>query len=120
VKQGSPPPAVKGHPVDEFDLDAELEAIDLSPRPLKLGGVTYEVRRDLTGKEVAEFWRLLRSSNDDDDVLALALLVGDDAVALNTVLAQLPQARMERAVQVILEKAGLTKPTGDQGESKAS
>jgi hypothetical protein len=120
VKQGSPLSTVNGHQADEFDLDAELAAIDLSPQPLKFAGATYLVRRDLTGQEVAEFWRLLRSPSDADDESALAILVGEDAVALNTALTKLPQPRMQRAVQVILQKAGLTTTTGDSGESKAS
>lgn len=114
MTQGSP--ALNGHAV-ELDLDVELDALDLSPRPVKLGGVTYLVRRDLTGKEIAKYWELVKKQKDTE---ALALLVGDDAVALNQLLEQLPQQRMQLAVQRIMQTAGLLSGAGEQGESKAS
>lgn len=114
-KQGSP--ERNGHVV-EFDLDAELDDIDLAPVPVKLGGVTYQVRRDLTAGEVQQFWTLLRANDKDEE--ALYLLVGDSAVSLKSALDDLPRARMERAVQVLLQKAGLATAAGDQGEVKAS
>jgi hypothetical protein len=114
VSQGSP--ALNGHAV-ELDLDVELDALDLSPRPIKLGGTTYTVRRDLTGKEIAKYWDLVKKQKDTE---ALALLVGDDAVALNTVLEKLPQQRMQLAVQRIMQTAGLLNTAGEQGESAAS
>jgi hypothetical protein len=120
TKQGSPQ-ALNGQ-VPAIDLDAQLEAIDLSPRPVKLGGVTYQVRRDLTGAEVAEFYRYL---NAGKDVESLAILVGDDSVALHATMEKLPRARMNQAVKVILQTAGLQvqvagEQAGEPGEASAS
>lgn len=103
--------------VDAFDLDLELDALDLSPQPVKLAGVTYMVRRDLTGREIVKYWELARKQKD---VEALAMLVGDDAVALNKVLEGLPQQKMQVVVKRIMQKAGLLTADGDQGEVKAS
>lgn len=101
----------------ELDLDVLIDAIDLSPKPVKLGGHVYRVRRDLTGPEIVQYWELVRAK---DDTTALSLLVGEDAVALNTTLEQLPQARMTLAVQKLMEAAGLVSAAGDSGESAAS
>lgn len=117
TKQGSPQTLNGVNVLDEFDLDAELDAIDLSPRPVKLGGVTYMVRRDHTAKDVVLYWELVKQSKD---VEALAMLVGDDAAALNTFLEQLPKPRMTRAVQALMQQAGLLTMEGEQGEAKAS
>jgi hypothetical protein len=120
TKQGSPNSLNNANVVGgvvELDLDAVLAEIDVSPRPVKLGGVTYMVRRDLTAQDVVLYWELVKQSKDAE---ALALLVGDNATALNAFLEQLPKPHAVRAGQVIMQQAGLLTAEGEQGEAKAS
>lgn len=93
------------HPITGslVDLDAELAEHELTPVPVKLRNKTYRVRRDLTGNEVANCWKLI---NDGKDTEALAMLIGtDDAVVLSTVLDALPQQHMKIAVRKFLVAA---------------
>lgn len=94
-----------GHPITGrlVDLDALLAEHKLDPVPVKLKGKTYKVRRDLTGAQVAQCWKLINEGNDTD---ALAMLVSSPVV-LNTVLEKLPQQHYRLAVQKILAAAGL-------------
>lgn len=102
--------------VPTLDLDALLSEASLEPRPIKLMGKVYQVRRDLTGAEVAEYWKLVREGKDVD---ALSMIVSAP-VMLNKVLEKLPREHMLIAVREIMQAAGLVDMVGDAGESKAS
>lgn len=56
-----------------IDIDALLAERKMEPVPVKLGGKTYQVRTDLTVKEVNRFLALTRSNNDAQ---AMTILVG--------------------------------------------
>lgn len=114
-------PGTRNNPlaVDALDLDALLAERSLDPKPVKLKGKTYMVRRDLTGQEVADYFKLVRAS-EDRDVEALSILVGDEAVGLNEALNALPQQHMQLAVQKVMAVAGLITEGSDEGESQAS
>lgn len=99
------------------DLDALLATRELTPVPVKLGGKTYMVRRDLTGTEAAEFFKL---SQDGKDVDALAILVTNAPVMLNKTLEKLPRQHMVLVVQKMMEAAGLIPAGSTEGESQAS
>jgi hypothetical protein len=61
----------------EFDFDALVAERRLEPVPFKLGGRTYEVRRDLTALERREVDRLLlQQPGRDGDVEGAAILLG--------------------------------------------
>lgn len=102
------------------DLDALLAAKSLAPQPVKLGGHTYNVRTDLTGAEVVEYFKL---ANSGKDVEGLALLVGKVAAKkLNAFLNSLPQKHMVMIVNELMVTAGVVNgvPEAPEGESKAS
>jgi hypothetical protein len=111
-------PALNGtRPTDELNLDAVLATVDIAPRPVKLRGHTYMVRRDLTGPETTAFAKFVQDSNDK---AALTLLVGEeDAAKLDSELAKMPRAQMIRAVQAIGMEAGVLTAGGQLGESQA-
>lgn len=96
----------------ELDLDALLSQHSLDPKPIRLGGKTYQIRRDLTGVEVTEYWKLVR---DGKDVEALGLIASAPAM-LNKALERLPYEHMKLALQKIMEAAGLVIAGGDSGE----
>jgi hypothetical protein len=103
---------------DVLDLDELLASRKLDPVSIKLGGKVYKVRRDLTGAEVADFYRL---ASDGKDVDALAILVTSAPVMLNKTLERLPVAHMKLVLQKFMEAAGLlVKGQEDSGESQAS
>jgi hypothetical protein len=112
--QGAQPKnETNGHPLTGslVDLDALFAEQSLDPVPVKLRDKTYLVRRDLTGNEVAECFRLINGGNDTE---ALAMLTGaDDSVVLNAVLENLPQQHMKLAVRKILVAAGMVDDTED-------
>lgn len=103
------------------DLDALLAAKSLLPQPVKLGGSTYNVRTDLTGAEITEYFKL---ANSGKDVEGLALLVGTvPARKLNAYLEKLPQAHMVLAVNELMAIAGVVNGVPQaqpEGESQAS
>lgn len=101
----------------ELNLDALLDKIDVSPKPLRLGGKVYMVRRDLNAEEAS---RCLSLINAGKELEATAMLVGDAAVDLDNVLKSLPRPRLLAASQHILSVAGLVQPGGAMGESQAS
>lgn len=103
--------------LSELNLDDLLGAIDVSPRPVRLGGHVYMVRRDLTAAEASTCLRLI---NEGKELEATAMLVGDDAVTLDAALKDLPRPRLIAASQHILQVAGLVTASGDMGESQAS
>jgi hypothetical protein len=110
---------MQGTPID---LDGELAEIDLSPVTVKLGGRKYKIRRDLTGKEVLEFWQLLVKL---DDAAAFSILVGpEDGPQLNEHLDSLPQKRRTKATRRLTILAELRTEAdfaeGKPGESSAS
>lgn len=96
-----------------IDLDALLASRSLDPVPVKLGGKTYMVRRDLTGTEAAQYYTLI---NEGKDVDALALLVSNAPVMLNKALEKLPRQHMILVVQKMMEAAGLLAAGGSEGE----
>lgn len=102
--------------MDELNLDDLLGKVDVSPKPVRLGGHVYHVRRDLTSAEATTCLQLINSGKELE---ATAMLVGDDAVTLDQALRELPHARREIASQHILSVAGLI-PGGSMGESPAS
>lgn len=88
-----------------MDLDAQLDAIDVSPKQVKLGGQTFNVRRDLTQVEVGNYFTLVNEQRDQE---ALAILVGAvDAPRLNDLVGALPRPRMVKAIQELMKVAGL-------------
>src|SRR5687768_723840 len=91
-----------GHPIlgSVIDLDELLEARSLEPVRMKLGGKIYQVRRDLTSAEVAEFFTLAGQSKDVD---ALAILVKTAPVMLNKTLDRLPVVHMKLVLQKFME-----------------
>lgn len=101
------------------DLDALLAARSLEPQAVKLGGHTYMVRTDLTGKQITEYFAL---ANSGKDVEGLAMLVGKQhARKLNTFLEGLPQKHMVTIVNEIMAIAGVVNGVPQsEGESKAS
>ena len=117
-----------GHPLlgNVLDLDAELDSIDLAPVPMKIGGKVYEIRRDLTGQEIADYYRLADESSAAEkpstrsakqiEALSLLLVTGADAAALSAILDALPQQRMVVAVRRIMATAGLVTDSGQLGE----
>lgn len=105
--------------VDTLDFDALLAERSLEPKPVNLKGRTFYVRTDLTGQEMADYFRLTRAA-EDRDVEALSILVGDDATDLNGILNWLPQKHMVFIVRKIMEAAGLITSGDDEGESEAS
>jgi hypothetical protein len=102
--------------VPTLDLDALLAEASLEPRPVKLMGKTYHVRRDLTGTQVTEYWKLVREGKDVD---ALAMIV-TAPVMLNKILEKLPREHMLIVVREIMQAAGLVDMVGDVGEARAS
>ncbi|WHT21021.1 hypothetical protein N8J89_08120 [Crossiella sp. CA-258035] len=115
-----------GNVSNVIDLDALLAKRLLKPVPTVLGGHTYQVRTDLTGAEITEYFSL---TGEGKDVEALTLLVGaDDAERLNTALADLPQAHMTLVVRKIMTSAGVIRGVPEdadegsvgEGESSAS
>lgn len=113
------PAQTNGHPLigNLVDLDAELDDLELKPVPMKLGGHVYEIRTDLTNREMAEYWRL---SGLNKDVDALTVIVVSEAAALSAYLDALPQKKVNIVVRRLLAAAGLIAETGEQGESSAS
>lgn len=101
------------------DLDALLASKSLEPQPVKLGGHTYMVRTDLTGKQILQYFAL---ANSGKDVEGLALLVGNaPAKKLNAYLETLPQKHMVTVVNEIMAIAGVVNSAPEsEGESKAS
>src|SRR5688500_14568144 len=92
-----------------LDLDSLLAGRLLKPKPVKLKGYTYQVRTDLTGPQVAEYFKLV---NNGEDVQALTMLVGAaSAKKLNAVLEALPREHMNLAVQEIMLAAGVVNGT---------
>lgn len=66
-----------GKVAEEFDFDALVAARKLEPVPFKLGGRTYQVRRDLTAQERREADRLLlQQPGRDGDIDGAAILLG--------------------------------------------
>lgn len=111
-------PALNGHGVNILNLDAELDALDLSPVPMQIGGKVYLVRRDLTGSEINQYWELARAQKD---VEALAVLVGaEDGATLSAVLDALPHQKMQLVLKRVMITAGLLTDDGTSGESRAS
>lgn len=98
-----------------LDLDSLLATRLLKPKPVKLKGHTYQVRTDLTGPQVAQYFKLV---NNSEDVKALTMLVGAAAAKkLNAVLQDLPCEHMNLAVQEIMLAAGIVNGTS-QAESE--
>lgn len=115
-------PAKSRKPAGTIDLDVLLAKVDLSPVPVVLKGHTYQVRRDLTGEETVECFRLIDASKDAE---ALAMLVGEDGEQLNMAFEKLPRQHMVLAVQQFLALAELTTTPAaaagvEPGESSAS
>jgi hypothetical protein len=108
-----------GHPIlgAVIDLDQLLEDRALEPARIKVGGKVYQVRRDLTSAEVAEFYKLAAENKDVD---ALAILVKSAPVMLNKTLERLPVVHMKLVLQKFMEAAGLIPSSEDSGESPAS
>lgn len=108
-----------GHPLlgNLVDLDAMIDAVELKPVPMKLGGQVYEIRTDLTNREMAEYWRL---TGLNEDIEALTVIVVSNAADLSAYLDSLPQKHVNLVVQRILVAAGLLAETGELGESQAS
>lgn len=102
--------------VAELNLDDLLGKIDVTPKPVRLGGRVYMVRRDLTAAEASTCIRLI---NEGKELEATALLVGDDAVALDATISALPRQHQLVASQHLLQVAGIM-AGGDLGESPAS
>lgn len=97
-----------------IDLDAALAARLLQPKPLVLRGHTYNIRTDLTGKQITEYLALV---NKKEDEKALAMLVGArDAKKLNGILSDLPQAHANFVANEIHVAAGIVQGTS-QAES---
>lgn len=110
----------QGAPNNIRDLDALLASKSLEPQPVKLGGHTYNVRTNLTGAEITEYFAL---ANSGKDVEGLSILVGKTAARkLNAYLEKLPQAHMVLAVNELMAIAGVVNgvPQVPEGESKAS
>lgn len=118
----------QGTPTEAFDFDTLFAARSLAPKPAKLMGVEFTVRRDLTPEEVIEYWRLMRQSQVLD---ATALLVGEqDAVRLDDVLSALPAEHIRTFMDRLQRIAGVLPRTTedhleasterDSGESSAS
>lgn len=105
--------------VAELDLDAILDKVDTSPKPVRLCGEVYMVRRDLTVAEANECLRLI---GDRKELEATVILVGSDAaVRLDAALRTLPLAKQVVASNHLLRTANL--PVGEgaaAGESSAS
>lgn len=103
----------------ELNLDDILGRIDVSPKPVRLAGRVYMVRRDMTSVEATQCLRLIQQ---DKELEATAMLLQshDDAVALDAALRDLPHARRELASTHILRTAGIVTAGGDLGESPAS
>lgn len=88
-----------------LDLDALLAKRLLKPKPVRLGGHTYQVRTDLTGKQVTEYFALV---NGGEALKALTLLVGVAAAKkLHVALEKLPRGHMVLALQEIMVAAGV-------------
>lgn len=88
-----------------LDLDALLAKRLLKPKPVKLGGYTYQVRTDLTGEQVTKYFELV---NSDESVKALTLLVGATAAKkLYAALEKLPREHMNLAIQEFMIAAGI-------------
>lgn len=107
-----------------IDLDALVYKSATKPVPIRLGGVDYTLRRDLTSEEVMQFWSY---TGKGKDVAAMAILLGEDPEAdepeqakrLTGMLLSLPQPVWTKAYRQILTAAGLNLD-GDEGESSAS
>src|SRR5687767_9844968 len=88
-----------------LDLDALLATRLLKPKPVKLQGHTYQVRTDLTGDQVVEYFKL---ADAKEDVKALTILVGSaSAKKLNSVLQKLPREHMNLVVREFMVAAGI-------------
>lgn len=99
----------------ELDLDAIVGAIDVEPQSVRLGGRTYQVRRNLRWADVREFDRLAALK---DDLGALALVVGPgDAATFNSALEGLPSVAAQAVLARVLALAGVR--GGDQGGASA-
>lgn len=130
--QGTPNNGTNPLVREVVDLDALIVERSLEPTPVKLRGKVYNVRTDLTTAEVNDFLKYWRSSEDGDDVSALAILVGKrDAVALERELKKLPHehqayasAEVLRASRVLAQYTAtdeeLVARYGSPGESRAS
>lgn len=98
-----------------LDLDALLAKRSLEPKPVKLGGYTYKVRTDLTGEQVAKYFKLV---NEGESLAALTLLVGATAAKkLYAALDKLPRGHMNLVVQEFMVAAGIVNGTS-QAESE--
>ena len=96
-----------------INLDEVLDAIDVSAKEVTLKGQSFNVRRDLTGPEIARYWELVRGN---DDVGALNIMVGEDSgERLNTLLESLPAKQMTATMRKMMEIAGLL-AEGTSGE----
>lgn len=94
-----------------LDLDALLAGRLLKPKPVKLLGHTYQVRTDLTGAQVTEYFKLV---NDGEEVEALTLLVGrTGAKKLDAALKKLPREHMNLVVREIMIAAGIVVGTSE-------
>lgn len=91
---------------NEFNLDAVVDSVDVSPASVTLQGNTFTVRRDLTGPEILRYWQFVQ---EGDDVAALSILVGSaDGPRLNSLVEALPQKRMVLVIRKVMDIAGLT------------
>lgn len=102
--QGTPNSKLAAVSDTVMDLDELLASRSLDPVPIRLGGKVYKVRRDLTSKEVAEFYKLAGEGNDVD---ALAILVKTAPVMLNTALEKLPKVHMTMVLKKMMQAAEL-------------
>lgn len=102
---------------DEIDLADAFEEIDVSPKPVKLGGRTYLVRRDLTSAEVEKFWKL---AGQKDDAAALEVLVVEGGRELSAAIAALPARHSQPALDRVLDIGQVPGRKGDTGEYVAS
>jgi hypothetical protein len=105
-----------------INLDQDLLGQRLAkPQTVVLAGREWSVRRDLTGAEVFEFWRLFTAS---DTAAVLGLLVGaEEGKELAELLETLPVNRFLHVLSRLMDIAGIKRmdePEESMGESTAS
>lgn len=105
---------------DVIDLDAQLDLIDTSPQPVRLGGHVYRVRRDFTPRGVAKVLQLASKADGSPEAERTfwAELVGEnDAQRIQEYTAELEQVKITRVVAQLAAAAGIQGLAGGgQGE----
>lgn len=102
-----------------LDLDDDAP-IALSPKPVRIFGREWTIRREWTAAEVVRYWILADSRKE---VEAAALLVGgEDAEEFARIISALPQELMLGKLRKLLRIAGLLTrdATTEEAEGKSS